>query len=359
MVLSPENNWEKILSHLPAYQIYKKFNETSTDSKSDYCKSLEKYKPDDITLCNKIVNTLTQLKDKNNGKQKLGCYFFQHWLNDQISEKYYNRTYTGKENDIANEILNVVSTFISNYNMSDACRGGFWVDPVGWKKDKDLHDYFENFDKIKCDNVDKTMCQHYVNYVTYIDPFYKKKIDDCCEEDELMEYYCSTFVRCESKYNTQKLLTQLRESLELLNTKGEESHETSTLQPETPSAYSIEKIGDDNDEGSFNTSDTRRDTEPEIITETQDIIETVHNKVGFNLLNNFIVTTSILGAILFLFYYHRSTRLGPDYNKRKRKKKKIKNNYYDESEENLSMYSSEYILEDPQTRRLNLIYHAA
>ncbi|KMZ94305.1 variable surface protein Vir12 [Plasmodium vivax Mauritania I] len=219
MPLSDANNWEKHFPNLPAYQKYKELNEVDiTGYNNDKCDKLAKSDDGDKKLCKQILKNLSVLKTKKGEEQERGCYYFQNWLHDQIKGKYYNEKDQGSKYSIANELFNLVADDISSNGINQACRGFSFGNPEIWKKDKDLHDYFENFEKIKCNDSDRDECQKYVNYVTYIDPMYETKNDDCCYEGEL-ELHCNSSIKCDDKYDTNKLLDELKKQLQAIDKK--------------------------------------------------------------------------------------------------------------------------------------------
>ncbi|KMZ81701.1 variable surface protein Vir12 [Plasmodium vivax India VII] len=219
MPLSDANNWEKHFPNLPAYQKYKELNEVDiTGYNNDKCDKLAKSDDGDKKLCKQILKNLSVLKTKKGEEQERGCYYFQNWLHDQIKGKYYNEKDQGSKYSIANELFNLVADDISSNGINQACSGFSFGNPEIWKKDKDLHDYFENFEKIKCKDSDGDECQKYVNYVTYIDPIYNTKINDCCDDGEL-ELHCNSSIKCDDKYDTNKLLDELKKQLQAIDKK--------------------------------------------------------------------------------------------------------------------------------------------
>ncbi|KMZ88523.1 hypothetical protein PVBG_06183 [Plasmodium vivax Brazil I] len=225
MALSPDNSWEK---HLPDLLSYKKYTELDnvdiSEYSNDYCKEkLGSADEVDKTFCNKIAKNLSILKDENvMQKRTYDCYYFNHWLYDNIGKKYYDGKTKGKKVNVSEKLLDFVSSAISQHIQISSCKGNAFGNPEGWKEDKDLHDYFENYEDIKCNDSDKSKCEKYVNYVTYIKTLYDTKVENCCEDDELYEYgYCEPYFKCENKYNPQNLLTQLKKELQLLDKKPE------------------------------------------------------------------------------------------------------------------------------------------
>ncbi|KNA01516.1 hypothetical protein PVNG_06217 [Plasmodium vivax North Korean] len=225
MALSEANKWEK---HLPDLTSYKKYTELDnvviSGDDNDYCKkSLESTEEGDKTFCNKIAKNLSILKnEKDMQKRTYDCYYFNHWLYDNIGKKYYDGNTKGKKVKVSEKLLDFVSLANSEHILIPSCKGNIYGKPEEWKEEKDLHDYFENHKDIKCNDSDKSKCEKYVNYVTYIKTLYDTKVDNCCYDEELDEYaFCEPYFKCENIYNPKDLLTKLQKELQALGTKAE------------------------------------------------------------------------------------------------------------------------------------------
>ncbi|CAI7721694.1 PIR protein [Plasmodium vivax] len=234
MALSPDNNWEKNLPDLPSYKKYTELDNVNiSGDDNDYCKKrLESSEEWDKKFCNKIAKNLSILKnEKDTQKRTYNCYYFNHWLYDNIGKKYYDGNTKGKKVKVSEKLLDFVSLANSEHILIPSCKGNIYGKPEEWKEEKDLHDYFENHKDIKCNNSDKSKCEKYVNYVTYIKTLYDTKVDNCCYDEELDEYaFCEPYFKCENKYNPQNLLTELKKELQLLEKKLEAGGAQETIQ---------------------------------------------------------------------------------------------------------------------------------
>ncbi|KMZ94899.1 hypothetical protein PVMG_05510 [Plasmodium vivax Mauritania I] len=223
MALSPDNNWEKHLPDLPSYKKYKELdNVVIGEYSNNYCKeSLGSTEEVDKTFCNKIAKNLSILKKENDmQKRTYDCYYFNHWLYDNIGKKYYKGNAKGEKDKVSENLFNFASSAILQHIHISSCKGNPFGKPEEWKEEKDLHDYFENYEEIKCNVSDKSKCEKYVNYVTYIKTLYEKNEERCCYEEEL--YYggfCEPYFKCKSKYSPQNLLTKLQKELQALEKK--------------------------------------------------------------------------------------------------------------------------------------------
>ncbi|EDL42761.1 variable surface protein Vir12-like [Plasmodium vivax] len=225
MALSEANNWEKHLPDLPSYKKYTELdNVVISGDGNKYCKeNLGSTDEVDKTFCNKIAKNLSILKDENDKqKRKYGCYYFNHWLYDNIGKKYYKGNAKGEKDNVSQNLFNFASLAILQHIKVSSCNGNTFGNPEGWKEEKDLHDYFENYEKIKCNDSDKSKCEKYVNYVTYIKTLYDTKVENCCEDDELDEEgFCESYFKCENMYNPKNLLIKLQKELQSLGKEPE------------------------------------------------------------------------------------------------------------------------------------------
>ncbi|CAI7721783.1 PIR protein [Plasmodium vivax] len=216
MALSPENNWVEVLQNLPSYEEYEKFDKVDiANEKSTHCNDIGSTDEGDKTFCKKTVQNLNQLSAlKDDQKLKDSCYYFQHWFYDNIAKKYYNGNKRGNNYAVAEKLFNIVSEFTPVFSRMEPCKCYEPGSPDDWKKEKYLHDYFENHQHMNCSNSGKDGCKKYIQYVTYINTLFPDKDYKCCDEGELIEEeFCGPYFRCESTYNPKDLLTKLQKEL--------------------------------------------------------------------------------------------------------------------------------------------------
>ncbi|VVA00355.1 PIR protein, partial [Plasmodium vivax] len=187
MALLPENNWEYI----------KLDNEDIKGYSDNYCeKDLGSTNAEDKALCNKVSKHLKRLSGiSNNDDRKHGCFYFQHWFLDQIRKKY---SADNKINNkpVSEKLFDLVATNIAKYSNMESCRCYNSGTPEEWKGEKDLHDYFKNYEDINCTNSNKSTCEKYVSYVTYIDKLFQNKEFICCDYEDV-EPVCERYIKCE------------------------------------------------------------------------------------------------------------------------------------------------------------------
>ncbi|GAW79406.1 variable surface protein [Plasmodium gonderi] len=368
MTFSTANDWEKSLLDFPSHKKYEELDNVDITDSHNYCISnLGDGDEEDKRLCNKIVINLKLLKnEKDKDKQKRDCYYFQHWFHDQIKKKYYIGTNTHMNNYAAGKLFDLVSSVVPGYNIDKACNVYYLGDAKGWKEERDIHDYFENLEYIKCSNFDKSRCEAYVNYVTYIDNLYQKKIHRCCDEKETYFFPCNSSIKCGDEYNPKILLEKLKKDLESMDTKKKEEHEDNgALQPKA----SLDSTPKRNNEDNVNTvtpyiPEIKSNKEAVFIIDIPKDKKTMYDKLVSKMFLNIIITASVLGTIFFLFYYHmviallilkyKFARLG-SYSR----KKKIENIYDGEFEKGSSMNDSDSMFLDHPIRRLNVAFTTA
>ncbi|KMZ76911.1 hypothetical protein PVIIG_06174 [Plasmodium vivax India VII] len=224
MATSPEKNWVEVLQNLPSYKEYEKFDKVDIKNEnSSHCNNLGSTDEGDKTFCKKVVKILSQLSAlKDDENLKNSCYYFQHWFFDNIAKKYYNGNIKGNNYPVAQKLFNIVSDTTPVFSRMEPCNCYESGSPDVWKKEKYLHDFFENHKDIKCNDSNKSKCEKYVNYVTYIKTLYENKEDDCCEDEELyIGGFCQSYFNCKNKYSPNSLLTELKKELQLLDKKPE------------------------------------------------------------------------------------------------------------------------------------------
>ncbi|KMZ95211.1 hypothetical protein PVMG_05129 [Plasmodium vivax Mauritania I] len=221
----------EVLQNLPSYKEYEKLDKVDIkNEKSNHCNDLGNADEVDKTLCKQIVQNLSQLSAlKDDENLENSCYYFQHWFFDNIAKKYYDGDERGNNYPVAEKLYNIVSKITSVSSKMEPCKCYESGYPDVWKEEKHLHDYFENHKDIKCSNSDKSMCEKYIQYVTYINSLFAEKVDKCCDGEDLDEYgFCEPYFNCENKFSPQALLTQLKRELQSLDKKVEAPHDGGT-----------------------------------------------------------------------------------------------------------------------------------
>ncbi|EDL42805.1 variable surface protein Vir12-related [Plasmodium vivax] len=96
--------------------------------------------------------------------------------------------------------------------------------------------------------------------------------------------------------------------------------------------------------GSYTTLPTAFVVDPD----TSNFLEKTFGILKSEYFRHSIVGASIIGVLVFLFFFFKSTPIGSQTNKGEKKKRKPQNNYYDEYEEELPRYESQQSLAESQ-----------
>ncbi|CAG9485401.1 unnamed protein product [Plasmodium vivax] len=97
-------------------------------------------------------------------------------------------------------------------------------------------------------------------------------------------------------------------------------------------------------------------TAPEVITDTSNFLEKTFAVLKSEYFRHSIVGASIIGVVVFLYFFFRSTPMISRSNKRGKKKRECENNYYEEYEAELSNYGSQESFAESQMSDVYLSY---
>ncbi|KMZ92319.1 hypothetical protein PVMG_03674 [Plasmodium vivax Mauritania I] len=223
MPYNGENLYDDILNKFSAHVKYEKLNGTNIDVSScvKYCKKLISLKvnnEDVQTLCAKMVNNLKTLHTMSDvGKTPNDrCSFLTHWTRYHVMNLFSKHPSSNQDKYLLKElndaIFNVNEDITERNNRCQYYLYGNWDD---WKEEKDLHDYFENYDKINeyADNPHGDNPDKYCKYLSHINDLYKKYIADCCmcfiRPKPGCEEKCPKYFKCEKKYYPYDLISKL------------------------------------------------------------------------------------------------------------------------------------------------------
>ncbi|VUZ99860.1 PIR protein [Plasmodium vivax] len=101
---------------------------------------------------------------------------------------------------------------------------------------------------------------------------------------------------------------------------------------------------------------TTLQTTPEVITDTSNFLEKTFAVLKSEYFRHSIVGASIIGVVVFLYFFFRSTPMISRSNKRGKKKRESENNYYEEYEAELSNYGSQESFAESQMSDVYLSY---
>ncbi|GAB69383.1 hypothetical protein PCYB_001310 [Plasmodium cynomolgi strain B] len=164
-------------------------------------------------ICVKLVKNLIHLSNVplNNDRDER-CYLLKHWLYDEIRKKFgANYNDVSKEPVIA-ELKEVVYRINNNYLHDKPCYCEFVGTLKDWKEEKELHDYFQSYDKIESNiNADGDKCNNYFNKLVAINKIYEEHLGKCCYCYRSGYCYdtCPDYFKCDDKYNPYKIFLKL------------------------------------------------------------------------------------------------------------------------------------------------------
>ncbi|KMZ90579.1 hypothetical protein PVMG_05726 [Plasmodium vivax Mauritania I] len=140
------------------------------------------------------------------------CYLIKHWLYDEIRKKFGANYNDVSEEPVIAELKDVVY-HINNYYLHDQpCYCDFVGTLKTWKEEKELHDYFQSYDKIES-NIEKDSgrCNRYFNKLVAINKLYEEHFGKCCYCYRSGDCYdsCPGYFKCDDKYNPYNIFVKL------------------------------------------------------------------------------------------------------------------------------------------------------
>ncbi|KMZ86132.1 variable surface protein Vir12/16 [Plasmodium vivax Brazil I] len=229
MEIKQEGELDDLLKGLPSSDKYAKLNtevsENTHDTDCDVLGSNGTIK----RLCKKFLRNIKELSNsKDNEKEHKDEHLYViYWMLDALrrNTKPNSRHINGTNiNDIVNVGNIHYNKTYSNFLFSD-----YKFDLEEAKKEKYLHDYFKNYEKIlECKNDE---CAKYYKYVSYIRNIYYELQPIC------FELRCDYFLY-DSKYDPDDVLSKLEKRIQ--QNSGKENKRTETLsnvkveEPERP-----------------------------------------------------------------------------------------------------------------------------
>ncbi|GAW79035.1 variable surface protein [Plasmodium gonderi] len=360
---SDSNNWEAMLPNFPSYEKYKELNNGSnlTDEKGD-CTKIPTSKDGIKGFCKKVLKNLRAISDlKGDENRKSSCYYFQHWFFEELG-KNFTITNAMDTDVVIASFFDLITEISLNDLKEDACKCYPSGNVSVWKKEKDLHDYFENFDRINCEKSSIDECQKYIELVTYISPIYIEKEYNCCYDGDIEYDYCKAYIRCEEKYNPSELLTKLKAQLQVLEKQDIPvvPVEITVTQQSAGSSHSIGGTHVDMSESARHSSEGTKEYQSMTFKIGEEAVNTLHNteptpsEVNTNSFNFILTIYNMMNSNSFYRFIIVSTVL---LRETKSMKKKFANNYYNDINDDLSDYDSEHILLDSGRRLHYFIPH--
>ncbi|GAB69766.1 hypothetical protein PCYB_005150, partial [Plasmodium cynomolgi strain B] len=146
-----------ILDGLPEYKLYDNFNSTiSTDEYSYYCDVMKSFNNEYsgcFPLCQKFSKNLIELSKIRPGTMSdiERCRYFNLWLFHEVSEKFPNYDKNIYLPPIIIGFFSSWSLINETPTLKDKCYFTYInsITLSTWKKWKDVHDFFRNYDSLK------------------------------------------------------------------------------------------------------------------------------------------------------------------------------------------------------------------
>ncbi|SBT55368.1 PIR Superfamily Protein [Plasmodium ovale wallikeri] len=195
------------LKKSPSYQIYKEFNASVNDEKyKDYCKTIPNstdYK-EVKELCHKFVRNVKEIADMDNREyRKNRCLHSLYWTYNEISKIFSNDSNKINESDILNKFYSIGKRIDAERNKYICSHYFIEEDFDERREEKDLHDYFKNYDTIKTiipHNEEE--CKMFHTYLQHLTSVYDKQ--DCCDW-----WVCEDYFSCNPDDKPHVILNKL------------------------------------------------------------------------------------------------------------------------------------------------------
>ncbi|KAI4835987.1 PIR protein [Plasmodium brasilianum] len=222
MTIQYKKEWDNLLKDSPAYKLYEDFREGDASKTS----SIECGDKSNIDKLNSMI--LANLRNVNDGKYmkcsncKDCCLNFTYWMYDEIRKLVLCKNNKINVSDFIGKLSIEGSSFNNRANKCP-CSYYYLGDLNEMNKEKDLHDYFENFDELerKCFNKsNKIMCDEYTKYISKI---YEENYFDCCYLYEYGIEDCKHYFKCDDQYKPNKLLDIINDKFQKGKKKLEKS----------------------------------------------------------------------------------------------------------------------------------------
>ncbi|SBT55852.1 PIR Superfamily Protein [Plasmodium ovale wallikeri] len=345
--INGRNIYEDILKDFSEYGKYKKLDEQPIDKTvcTKYCEKCitldEKY-PGIKAFCAKMASNLKNLYSIQNmgGTHLNRCSHLTYWSYDKIMNTLNSSVHNTVDESISSELYNIMLQINSLLPAHEKCIYSFHGNFPKWKEEKDLHDYFENYDSlINVSSYNDTKGKH-CNYVNYIYGLYKRHITDCCkcynDPNVSCDNECPNYFKCDKKYVPNNLLTKFQCQGEKSSKEEKNIFHIAMIDRIvlwiTKATNAKAKLSRTSNSDAPSTSETIS----EIISETTNN-ESLYDPFYGGMLICFV----FLGILLLFFIFYRFTPIGSWFNKNG-KKEIIMQNFHEENMNQFLDYDSNY-----------------
>ncbi|CAI7721146.1 PIR protein [Plasmodium vivax] len=212
---------ENTLKILTAHTKYKKLDDESVDENTctKYCEipnPLEKNKEafnlllaKHATNLEKLSNILTDTSSDDR------CSYLLYWTYDKMLSIFNKSTDISQYHSIINKLNDTIIKINTDLTSDKTCPYLIGRNIDEWEKEKDMHDYFKNHQKIsECITEEDGKCNKYCDYLNYINDLYMNYINVCCtcytNPTSDCTDMCPKYFKCKKEYYPPDLITKLK-----------------------------------------------------------------------------------------------------------------------------------------------------
>ncbi|CAG9484543.1 unnamed protein product [Plasmodium vivax] len=165
-------------------------------------------------ICHKLVKNLMHLSEMpKDTKRDERCYLLKHWLYRELRKIFSSNINDVSKEPVITKLKEVFFNINNKYLSERPCYCYFDDTMDKWKDDKQLHDYFQIYEKL-AENIktSSNSCDNYFGYLSSINKLYKKYIGECCYcfKSENCTDICPGYFKCDEKFNPYNLYLQLK-----------------------------------------------------------------------------------------------------------------------------------------------------
>ncbi|SBT84162.1 PIR protein [Plasmodium ovale] len=339
------------ISDLTTSTVYSELNgEVTKDKYYSVCSELIPYNKKHCgiyDLCSKLVKNLIKLSKMKKQYRNDRCEYVIHWIYDEIGKILNISTDNIYDTHAFRVFSNATYDVLYKLDISDCLHKTLNISFIEQKEQKNLHDYFKNYDKIHgLDSSNSNKCTKYFEYIKDMNKLYEMYISKCCycftsgycKED------CPDYFKCDEKYNPYTLY----EKLGCNKVDQFKGHLKKVDRPPPADKY-VKLLSEISEKKAHLLNwDNKK---PSLITEQ------VYNKETSDPFYTFALGSfGFLGVFLILFILNKFTTLGSYFNNRDAKKRK---SYLENFEEQFLDDDVEFNHDNTQNRRMRIAYYQA
>ncbi|GAW84255.1 variable surface protein [Plasmodium gonderi] len=358
------NRFEDILESFPSHKIYQKLNRKKIDVNicTKYCENVinSNYNDSNINiLCALIASNLKGLSSMNDleGNYDKRCAYFTYWTYYIIMNKYNSPSNYFNENSVINNLNSVIVNSNNDLSRNDKhCL--FYLDGNinEWIEEKDLHDYFENFNSFSAINTESHNILEYCKYLEYISSLYKTYLIRCCTCFNYPTFNCLNncpkYFKCDKNYHPHKLLSYLKCE-----------HITSAENAEQMFKYvTIDSnvLNETQELSSRIVQEIPQNITIDYVEKIQYIPLHIHKTLPYDTFYFLVLmSSSFLGLFFVFFILYKFTPLGSRLHKRAIKKKIVVQNIQGKPNKKLDYNYSHNKVLDKSNKRIRIAYNSS